>query len=162
MKKSIELWQFGGFTFVCVLGTILHFLYDWTNVSFVSFLSSVNESTFEHMKILFFPMLIFAVLESFFFKKEYSNYWSTKLKGILIGLILIPTLFYTLGGIFGTLSGWVNVLIFFISPAISYKRETKSFDNGVISFEKISFVIIIFNVVFIFFVSMFKYRCKNT
>jgi hypothetical protein len=32
MKRSLVLWQFGGLTFTAVLGTILHFLYDWTGL----------------------------------------------------------------------------------------------------------------------------------
>ena len=44
---------------VFVLGTLAHFVYDWSGQnSFIGLLTPVNESTWEHMKLLFFPMLI--------------------------------------------------------------------------------------------------------
>ena len=56
MKRRLWRWQLAGFIFTAVLGVLLHFLYDWTNESLVvALFSAVNESTFEHMKLLFFP-----------------------------------------------------------------------------------------------------------
>ena len=41
-----------------ILGTLLHFLYEWTGYNYlVGFISPVNESTWEHLKLLFFPVL---------------------------------------------------------------------------------------------------------
>ena len=69
MKKSIGLWQLCGFAVTSLVGTVLHFLYDWLGESvLVAPFSGVNESTWEHMKLLFWPMLIFALFQSFSFK----------------------------------------------------------------------------------------------
>lgn len=130
MKRSLFFWQFIGFTFVCVLGTILHFLYDWTNLKVLSFISAVNESTWEHMKIIFFPSLIFAVFQYFFFSSEYKNYWCIKFLGILISLLSIPIIFYTTIGIFGSSPAWFNILSFFLSSGISFFIETMLFKSG--------------------------------
>ena len=132
MQRSLSLWQLGGLTFTAILGTLFHFLYGWTgNIAFAPF-CAVNESTWEHMKILFFPMLIFAVIQSKFFIKSTPNFWLVKLIGILIGLTLIPILFYTYNGTFGASPDWFNILIFFLSAGIAYlieyllfKRESK-------------------------------------
>ncbi len=129
-KRDISLWQFLGFAVVSLLGTLLHFLYDWTNSSVAALFSSVNESTWEHMKLLFFPMFLFAVAESFFIGREYENYWCIKLRGTLLGLILIPVIFYTLRGIFGNTPDWINIAIFFVSAAIAFIYETKQFKKG--------------------------------
>ena len=95
MKRSIGLWQLMGFAVTSLGGTLLHFLYDWLgNAVWAAPFSSVNESTFEHMKLLFFPMLIFAVVQSFFFRDR-KDFWCVKLLGILLGLSLIPINFYT-------------------------------------------------------------------
>ena len=85
MKRSLSFWQFAGFTFTGVAGTLLHFLYDWTNSRFIALFSAVNESIWEHMKLLFFPMIVFAIFESFYFSKEYKSFWCSKLVGILLG-----------------------------------------------------------------------------
>ncbi len=125
MKKSLSFWQFAGFVFTGVLGTLLHFLYDWTDIGFVALFSAVNESIWEHMKILFFPMLIFAVFESRYFAKDYENFWCAKLIGILVGLIVIPVMYYTYTGALGVSADWFNIIIFFIAAAVAYIIETR-------------------------------------
>ncbi len=130
MKREISLWQLVGFGAVSLLGTLLHFLYDRTGSTIAALFSAVNESTWEHMKLLFFPMLLFAIIQRVFIGKEYENFWCIKLKGTLLGLILIPVLFYTLGGILGSTPDWVNIAIFFVSAAIAFLYETRQFKRG--------------------------------
>ena len=122
MKKNLLLWQFGGLTFATALGTILHFLYGWTNLALLAPISAVNESTWEHMKILFFPMLICAYIQSFFFT-EYKGFWWVKLIGIFVGVSAIPILFYTYNGAFGTTPDWLNILFFFLAAGLGYLVE---------------------------------------
>ena len=130
MKKTISLWQFAGCAFTSFAGTLLHFLYDWTNQSiFAAPFSAVNESTWEHMKLLFFPMMIFTLIESLFLKKKIPTFRCVKWIGISVGLILIPVLFYTYNGAFGPSPDFVNISIFFISAAVSYWLETKLLQN---------------------------------
>ena len=44
------------------MGTLLHFLFDWTGGNaVVALFSAVNESIWEHLKLLFYPMVLFAV-----------------------------------------------------------------------------------------------------
>ena len=131
MKNDLSLWQFGGFAISSLGGSLLHFLYNWTNKSvLVAPFSAINESTWEHMKLLFFPMLIFAIIQSLFFK-DTENFWSIKLTGILTGIILIPVLFYTLNGVFGKYPEWINIAIFFIATAIAYLVETRLFKTKI-------------------------------
>ena len=129
MKRSIGLWQLMGFAVTSLAGTLLHFLYDWTGkFVLVAPFSGVNESTWEHMKLLFWPMFIFAVVQSFFFKDR-EEFWCVKLKGTLLGLALIPVLFYTYNGVIGRSPDWINIVIFFLSVAVAYIYETRQFNN---------------------------------
>ena len=65
MDRSVRLWQLFGFGVTALGGTLLHFLYDWLGGAlWVTPFSGVNESTWEHMKLLFWPMLLFAVVQS--------------------------------------------------------------------------------------------------
>ena len=127
MKRSVGLWQLTGFAVTSLGGTILHFLYDWLGKSvWVAPFSGVNESTFEHMKLLFWPMFIFAIVQSFFFRDR-KDFWCVKLLGTLMGLSLIPIIFYTYNGVIGRSPDWINIAIFFISAAIAYIYETRLF-----------------------------------
>lgn len=129
MKRTVGIWQLLGFSVTALGGTLLHFLYDWLDEAiWIAPFSGVNESTWEHMKLLFWPMFIFAIVQSFFFKDR-NDFWCVKLKGILLGLTLIPVLFYTYNGAICRSPDWINIAIFFISAAISYIFETRQFNN---------------------------------
>lgn len=155
MKRSLSFWQFVGFVFTSVVGTLLHFLYEWTGESvIVGLFSAVNESIFEHMKLLFFPMLLFAFIEAKYIGEEYDNFWCAKLVGILVGVGLIPVIYYTYTGIFGVNADWFNIIIFFITAAISYMVETRIMESGHCSFIQpnlAKFILIIIAAVFIVF-----------
>ena len=129
MKRNLNLWQFFGFLFVSLFGTLLHFIYDWFGGNIAALFSGVNESTWEHMKILFFPLFLFAIIESFVFGKKYDNFWCVKLKGTLLGLLLIPIIFYTIHGIFGKTPDFINISIFYISAAAVFIYETRQFKS---------------------------------
>lgn len=127
MKKSIWLWQLMGFAVVSLGGTLLHYLYDWLGKAiWIAPFSGVNESTWEHMKLLFWPMVAFAIVQGLFFKDR-RDFWCIKLRIILLGLILIPVLFYTYNGVVGKSYDWLNIAIFFISAGVSFIYEARLF-----------------------------------
>ncbi len=157
MKNKLYFWQFSGFAFVAVAGTLLHFLYEWTNESvFIAPFSGVNESTWEHMKLFYFPMFLFALIQNIFSKDE-RNFWCVKLIGILTGLLTIPMIYYTYNGAIGKSPDWVNISIFFIAVAVAFLFETILFKKNVfkckypiIPFSLICIIGILF-VIFTFF-----------
>ena len=130
MKRQIGLWQLVGFGVTALGGTVLHFLYDWLgDAVWVAPFSGVNESTWEHMKLLFWPMLIYAIIESFFFRDR-EEFWCVKARGILLGISLIPVIFYTYNGVIGKSPDWINIAIFFVAAAIVYLYETIEFNHA--------------------------------
>lgn len=127
MNRSIHLAELLGFAATSLLGTLLHFAYDLFGASpWVAPFSAVNESTWEHMKLLFFPMFLFALAEWFFFRDR-ADFFCIKLRGTLLGLTLIPVLFYTYNGVIGKSPDWINIAIFFIAAAAAYLSETRRF-----------------------------------
>ena len=135
MKQQSILWQAAGFAAVTFGGTILHFLYDWTGGSILAApLSGVNESTWEHMKLLFWPLFLFAMVQRPFFKGQ-NNYWCVKLAEILLGLMLIPVLFYTYNGVFGKSPDWINIAIFYITALLVFLFEWCAFKNDRLQYK---------------------------
>ena len=133
MKRNLILWQATGFVFTLVFGVILHFLFSWSgNNIIVACISSVNESIWEHMKLIFFPTAIFAFIESKFISYKYQSFWCVKLTGIVLGIILIPVLYYTLNGAFGPLRDIFNIVIFIGVSFIVYYLETLLFKSGIL------------------------------
>ena len=135
MKQTSSLWQAAGFALVTLGGTLLHFLYDWTGGSIpVSPFSGVNESTWEHMKLLFWPLFLFALVHRPFFKEQ-ENYWCVKLAEILLGLVMIPVVFYTYNGVFGKSPDWINIAIFYISAALVFLFEWLAFKKDLLPYK---------------------------
>ena len=131
MKKNVFLSQLAGFVFVSVAGVLLHFLYDVSGASpIAAVFSGVNESTWEHMKLLYFPMLFYALAESKYFGKSIESFWCVKLRGTLLGLTLIPVLFYTIRGAFGDTPDFINISTFFVSAAIAFFYETRQLNKN--------------------------------
>ncbi len=132
MEKKIPLWQMAGFVFTGAFGTLLHFLFDWTGGSIpVALFSAVNESIWEHMKLLFYPMVAFAIIEYVAWGKEKRHFWWVKFLGILLSLAFIPVAYYTYTGISGVNADWFNITLFFLAAALGYWAETKLFQKNV-------------------------------
>ena len=130
MKRSVFTWQILGFIFTGVLGTLLHFLFDWTDGSLgAALISAVNESIWEHMKLIFVPMVVFSLIQRKCFP-ELPGFWWVKLTGILTALVLIPAVYYTYTGALGIRADWFNIAIFFIAAAAAFRLETALFRRG--------------------------------
>ena len=104
-----------------VLGVISHFVYEWSGNNFlVGLFFPVNESTWEHMKLLFFPMLVYALVAGKKVEHQYPCIYNAMFSGILVGLVMIPTLFYTYAGILGFYVDWLNITVYIISVLLAY------------------------------------------
>ena len=74
-------------------------------------------------------MLTFAVVQSLFFRDR-EDFWCVKLRGILLGMVLIPVIFYTYNGAVGKSPDWLNIAIFFVVAAAVYLYEARLFEDG--------------------------------
>lgn len=125
MEQTIRRTQLIAFLFTALAGTFLHFLFDWSGqFPPVGIVSAVNESVWEHMKLLYVPMLLAALAQRPIIGAQRHNFWCVKLLGILFGLTLIPALYYTYTGALGVHLTWVDISIFYVSAAAAYLLET--------------------------------------
>lgn len=91
-----------GIILVLIAGTLAHFLYDWTgNNHIVGFFTPISESVWEHMKLLFFPMLLYSLIMVLKFHRIYVCIPSALCFGIITGTFLIPLVYYTYTSILG-------------------------------------------------------------
>ena len=121
MRKRLFYWEAIGFGVVCLLGTLGHFLYEWSGENrIVGAFFAVNESTWEHMKLLYVPYFLYILAECFSLAREMENFLAAKAAGALSGILAIPLIYYFLGGVFGKLPEWVGIAIFFVSAAIAF------------------------------------------
>lgn len=115
-----------------ILGTLLHFTYEWSGDNlFVASFSAVNESTWEHLKLLFYPMLLTTLIGYFYFGSKSSNFLCARLFGILTAILFTIIFFYTYTGVVGTNFAFIDISIFFVAvilgELVSYKILKSNF-----------------------------------
>ena len=108
-----------GFLIIGALGTLGHFAYELSGKNTIlGYFTPVNESTWEHLKLLFFPTLIFSVLEYFLIKEKPNNYPVAIVFSLIVGLVSIIMIFYTYSGVLGYKIEWFNIAIYYIALLI--------------------------------------------
>ena len=127
MKKQILICSILCAIIVATLGTLGHFFYQWSgNNRYVGFLFPVNESTWEHMKLLFFPAFFCYITLCFLKKHKEPCILYAFPKAIFLGTFLIPTLFYTYVGILGFHKSFLDISTFYVSVILSFLYLYKS------------------------------------
>ena len=123
-----------GFIFVSVVGSLCHFLYRWSgNCLAVGLLCPVNESIWEHIKLLYFPYLLWGIIE-YFILGRMKGVLPSKLVGAFVGMLFIPVFYYTYTGIFGKSIEFLNILSFFIGVMLAFIVDYLFIKSG--RFEK--------------------------
>ena len=155
-KNSTLIFEIISTIFVMVLGTLLHFTYKWSgNNVIVGIFSPINESIWEHLKLMFFPMLITIIIGYLYKGKDVDNYLSSKVIGTIVMLSFTIVFYYTYSGILGTNYTGVDVSIFFIAVAlgqyVSYKLMKTKFHGNNITATIILLVLLLCFVIFTFF-----------
>lgn len=126
--KSIHI---VGAVFTLIAGCLLHFVWDWSGQSnFTAIFSAVSESTWEHLKLLFFPFIVFSVIEYFMYGKNLKCFWSAKICSVLLGMMTIISVFYTYTGIIGKNYLVLDIGTFIIGVIFSYLYSYRRLDNS--------------------------------
>jgi hypothetical protein len=115
-----EKWIIKGIPILFLVGTMMHFLYDLSGGSaVVGSFAAVNESVWEHLKMVLLPVICWWTIYYAVSGKKNSinkNRWFTgALAALLTSLIAIPLLFYFYTGAFGVEILAVDIAILFIA-----------------------------------------------
>lgn len=79
---------------IFALSFLSHFMYDWFPNTFTSIFFPVNESIFEHTKMVFTTMMVWGLISYFLLKKEYkTNYLSALLFSTITTIIVLVIIF---------------------------------------------------------------------
>ena len=115
-RRSVQI----GWLVSLMLGTLLHFTYDWSgNNRVVGLYSAMNESVWEHLKLLFFPVLLYTILEYLWIGHRKSGYVLVRAKAALWGMLAIVACYYTYTGIVGRGFLAADLILFLIGTAIT-------------------------------------------
>ena len=159
MRRELFYWELGGFLLTAALGTLLHFTYDWSGEWVVTAaFSAVNESTWEHMKLLFFPMFLCSVVQVCVMGRSYPNFLAVRALSIVLGLLLIPTLFYTYSGALGFSVMWVDIAIFYLAVLGAFLLDIRLLENGRCSsgWQQVLGLLVLWGLAFLFVYFTFR------
>ena len=167
---NFKKWRTISIIFSIVIGTLLHFTYEWFGENFfVGAFSAVNESTWEHLKLVFFPMAIIAFVGYFIFGKEIKNYIKANIIGIIFSISFITVFFYTYMGIIGKNIDVLNIASFIVAiiggEYITYRIIKNDTEGNEKLYLKIFCVLLIMFVTFTYFppkINLFKDPITNT
>jgi hypothetical protein len=103
-----------------LLGSVLHFLFDWTKHNrFVAIFSAVNESYWEHIKIALWPVLLLKVVLFSLGGYQIASF----VPAATVALYSIPVSMVGLVFIYKSVTNrsilWLDISIFFICIAIA-------------------------------------------
>lgn len=142
-----------GFFVIAILGTLLHFTYDFSNKNlFIAMFSAVNESVWEHLKIAVMPMFLWTFIEFITLKFRRPNLWSSLLIKLFTTIAFITIFYYLYINILGIRIVWVDISSFYVAILLAqifgYKEVTSKNIN--IKYEEIAKYLVI--VIFLMFV----------
>lgn len=130
MKNKLVAWEIGGFFFITLVGSALHFTFELSHFSnpVVALFSAVNESIWEHLKMVFWPGVMFALVEYIFVRRDVNNFLAAKTASLFTMPMIIATGWYLYTAITRRNIFQLDMLLFFLAvltgQAISYRLLT--------------------------------------
>ena len=113
-----------GLVFSILVGTIGHFLYDWSNKhKLFGFLFAKNESTWEHIKLGVTPIILWTIIELLTF--DFNCLFFAKFINIITFILLLLVFYYLYKYVFKKNNTFFDILLFYICLGISYTVSIK-------------------------------------
>lgn len=155
VNKLLLRWQIAGMIFIFVLGALWHFIYQWSGNSYViGLIAPVNESVWEHLKMVLFPSLIFAAIEYRYIKDDAQNFITAITISIITAMVLIVVTDYAYTSILGDNVLIVDIFLFAVSiiagQSIGYKILTSESYPKWISYLSLVILVLIITAFIIF------------
>lgn len=117
MTKLLK-WELLGIGVIFIAGTLLNFLFDWTGQFLpVGIIAAVNESVWEHLKLAFWPALLYSAIVYWAAGRAYPAFIASKAAGILLMPLVIIVLHYSYRSVMGRHIVLVDILIFALAVA---------------------------------------------
>ncbi len=128
--RKIMRWELAGLLFTLIFGSLLHFFYQRSgNLWQIGIFAPVNESSWEHLKLIFTPMLLFSAVEYFAVGRKTLAFLPIKVLSVLLAMCSILVLFYTYSGIVGTNFLVADILTFVLAAIIAYRYSSVQFST---------------------------------
>lgn len=120
-KSRFRKMEIMGVFFTFLMGTLLHFVYNWTNGAVWSILfGAINESVWEHVKIFAMPYLLWGVFELACARPYFKMFVIAKVVGLYFLAAAIIIFYYVYSGILGQNVLAVDIISVFVWIALAH------------------------------------------
>lgn len=97
----------------------MHFLFEWSGYwKPIAWFAAINESTWEHFKLAFWPGLVWTLVEYSVFGRVTPNFWFGRALGLFSMPVIIAVIFYSYSTILGKNYLWADILSFLIAVSV--------------------------------------------
>ncbi|MCU6687300.1 DUF6512 family protein [Dorea acetigenes] len=104
-----------------LLGSVFHFLYDFSEQNpFTALFTPINESVWEHLKLLFFPLFFVTIIQYHVIRPMKTAFFGSRLAGAWGGMAFIVIFFYIYTAVLGTDLLLMDLLLFVIGVFLSF------------------------------------------
>lgn len=120
LTYNLKKWEAAEALFVACFGTLWHFVYEWSGKNFLLGLTApVNESVFEHLKLLLVPVFLFSLIEFIYLTKLRDCLLWRKWKSMMAGIAFIAAFYYCYTGILQRDVAWLDVGSFYAAAVLN-------------------------------------------
>ncbi len=128
--KQIKIWQIVGAFVIFGVGAVWHFMFEWLgDPVWLGWFFPVNESVWEHVKLMFWPAVLYFLIEGIFIFKKTNNFLLAKMSVLFFTPIMNIIVFYTYTGVTGYENFIIDSIVLFlitcVQQYISYKLLTR-------------------------------------
>ncbi len=134
LTYNLKKWEVAEAIFVACLGTLWHFVYEWSGKNFLlGLIAPVNESVFEHFKLLLVPVFLFTLLQYKYLVRLRGCLLWRKWKSMAAGIVFIVVFYYCYKGILQRDVAWLDIASFYgavlLNSFLAYRMLQKPCDG---------------------------------
>lgn len=134
LTNNLKKWEVAEAVFVACFGTLWHFVYEWSGKDFLlGLIAPVNESVFEHFKLLLVPGFLFTLLEYKYLTRLRGCLLWRKWKSMASGIAFIVVLYYCYKGMLRMEVAWLDIASFYgatlLNSFLAYRILQKPCDG---------------------------------
>ena len=117
-KKHMIIWETVGLAAIFGIGALWHYIYEWLPWKPYAWLFPINESVWEHVKMLIWPSVILFIVQYFVIGKKFNKFIIAKTEGLFAGVLALFSFWYTLQGAFGASGLWFGISNFLFAVCV--------------------------------------------
>ena len=129
---NLATWALIGAAFSLIVGVLMHYVYDYSKQNrIIAIFGSVNESVWEHLKLIFWPMIFFGIIEFFSYGENIESFIPIRSLSIFIGMFIITVVYYVSSRLLKNNTMIINIATFVLAIIFSYFFSLQIFLNNI-------------------------------